>query len=179
MDHPRSRGVYAAKGVARSVHAGIIPARAGFTDNQRTKTNFQRDHPRSRGVYPIIQQVVHLRQDHPRSRGVYVHESRPSASHPGSSPLARGLLGPLSQRLLETRIIPARAGFTPAGSWRPVAGRDHPRSRGVYISAVPPGPISMGSSPLARGLRGPCWGFLPVLGIIPARAGFTAPGSCP
>ena len=70
-DHPRSRGVYVARvsrGLAqlgssplarglrraRSVMisaAGIIPARAGFTDLRRPGGDHPRDHPRSRGVY--------------------------------------------------------------------------------------------------------------------------------
>ena len=50
-------------------------------------------------------------------------------------------------------IIPARAGFTPCIVERTDAGRDHPRSRGVYRPAPPPSPCRGGSSPLARGLR--------------------------
>ena len=50
---------------------------------------------------------------------------------------------------------------------------DHPRSRGVYDGQVGGGLGAVGSSPLARGLLL----LLPhigiVLGIIPARAGFT------
>ena len=53
------------------------------------------------------------------------------------------------------------------------AGRDHPRSRGVYPAPRWAGPRCSGSSPLARGLR--CGGQFHrlALGIIPARAGFT------
>ena len=50
---------------------------------------------------------------------------------------------------------------------------DHPRSRGVYatLSASPAPPP--GSSPLARGLLKWAAEKLGVIGIIPARAGFT------
>ena len=54
-----------------------------------------------------------------------------------------------------------------------MARRDHPRSRGVYgVGALPP-LLTVGSSPLARGLL-----LVPLkshdgVGIIPARAGFT------
>ena len=79
------------------------------------------------------------------------------------------------------RIIPARAGFTTAcnraGAWR----RDHPRSRGVYPGRSRPSSTRSGSSPLARGLQVAAgWGFI-LVGIIPARAGFTpsTPGSPP
>ena len=92
-DHPRSRGVYCSRSspqygpggsspLARGLLVGqgsgdtparIIPARAGFTHR----------HPR-RG---------HRRPDHPRSRGVYRSTRSPAPALPGSSPLARGLLG--------------------------------------------------------------------------------------
>ena len=70
-DHPRSRGVYAfpesplrkilgSSPLARGLladplpccdHAGIIPARAGFTRKNERLPLLQEDHPRSRGVY--------------------------------------------------------------------------------------------------------------------------------
>ena len=131
-DHPRSRGVYLqrypvihdregssplARGLPRnsivkSAMRGIIPARAGFTSTD--------DIDNLTGP------------DHPRSRGVYCPSSPRSGTRSGSSPLARGLPRLDLGDLLIRRIIPARAGFTrPCG---PVthAGRDHPRSRGVY-----------------------------------------------
>ena len=71
------------------------------------------------------------------------------------------------------RIIPARAGFTPAPSPPTTACADHPRSRGVYASLGGGCEHGQGSSPLARGLRRPQPGGAPRGGIIPARAGFT------
>ena len=53
-------------------------------------------------------------------------------------------------------------------------GSDHPRSRGVYANAPPEYRAVAGSSPLARGLRGQPLHLRGELGIIPARAGFTA-----
>ena len=50
---------------------------------------------------------------------------------------------------------------------------DHPRSRGVYDRAFRRINLWRGSSPLARGLRRGNHPRLPVVGIIPARAGFT------
>ena len=56
---------------------------------------------------------------------------------------------------------------------------DHPRSRGVYLSGPLPFNPAVGSSPLARGLRDPVVLGGGAVGIIPARAGFTAPpGGC-
>ena len=133
---------------------GIIPARAGFTCAR-----------------PVCSQAA---PDHPRSRGVYPHGIGASERRLGSSPLARGLRVVDKDKAAETGIIPARAGFTlktaPAPSW----AWDHPRSRGVYSSPTIGTRSTSGSSPLARGLRvvGVDGGVH--LGIIPARAGFTA-----
>ena len=133
---------------------GIIPARAGFTESPPQPAPPTPDHPRSRGVY-----------------AAFVIETHPGR---GSSPLARGLRAPPNRWGASLGIIPARAGFTAhAGSCVPTSP-DHPRSRGVYSSALPLSGAAIGSSPLARGLLlahtllsgGPR--------IIPARAGFTS-----
>ena len=152
MDHPRSRGVYvrAALGpaerrgsspLARGLLSqccvcvclgGIIPARAGFTEDPHQEGPELRDHPRSRGVYRTF-------------------ASR-SANVPGSSPLARGLPLHEADDPEHGRIIPARAGFTGLVLEHRAAVRDHPRSRGVYSTSNMNPRNSTGSSPLARGL---------------------------
>ena len=111
-DHPHSRGVYTgrprgcgprpgssplARGLlcerpAQPIRTRIILARAGFTILRRL--------PRRRP------------RDHPRSRGVYLWTTRPARAPSGSSPLARGLHRLDAVPHGETRIIPARAGFT-------------------------------------------------------------------
>ena len=74
---------------------------------------------------------------------------------------------------LESRIIPARAGFTRCGHSGDRVCGDHPRSRGVYVGSHTASNMINGSSPLARGLP-PRVGPRPdPQGIIPARAGFT------
>ena len=151
-DHPRSRGVYpggippvrpvaGSSPLARGLHPGdrpdpirsrIIPARAGFTAAGNRSSD--------------------RCADHPRSRGVYFRERDDGRSTHGSSPLARGLLDRHHSQGMVGRIIPARAGFTPAVTAYGLRTGDHPRSRGVYrrdLAARSPGP---GSSPLARGL---------------------------
>ena len=152
-DHPRSRGVYprcaaSARPVLGSsplarglllpaalarVGVGIIPARAGFTP------------PWSRRWSTC--------PDHPRSRGVYIARFFTDQTEPGSSPLARGLPGAGDIGHGGCRIIPARAGFTPAQPARRLIHRDHPRSRGVYAARCVSVRSGWGSSPLARGLR--------------------------
>ena len=176
-DHPRSRGVYSclpprpgcmwgSSPLARGLRPhrrggrageGIIPARAGFTRRPNG------DGPKDR--------------DHPRSRGVYEDMGAGNAEDHGSSPLARGLHGHRPRHHHQPRIIPARAGFTAAPSTLRTPSRDHPRSRGVYADSFAAFASSVGSSPLARGLRFEAAAHLLPAGIIPARAGFTGP--CP
>ena len=174
-DHPRSRGVYRparreraqshgssplARGLPRRHEracgrGGIIPARAGFTN---------------RILYP-----GKIEKDHPRSRGVYYRPRTPVFNRLGSSPLARGLRAGGGCGWRENRIIPARAGFTHTIFRLPETFPDHPRSRGVYgVVLTDPAGLT-GSSPLARGLLAVYHSALSVLGIIPARAGFTHP----
>ena len=91
----------------------------------------------------------------------------------GSSPLARGLHSDKLEKNKLPRIIPARAGFTISTSIRRTGPQDHPRSRGVYTAATPTVPVSLGSSPLARGLPRSIRSNRTRPRIIPARAGFT------
>ena len=174
-DHPRSRGVYKSSTVtldamfgssplarglldvvrAFEVGAGIIPARAGFTPSGS----------RPRPGAP----------DHPRSRGVYESGVRARLYRGGSSPLARGLRDPRRLRRDDAGIIPARAGFTQDCGGPGAPGRDHPRSRGVYLASLPISVDDRGSSPLARGLPGVPADQRGRPRIIPARAGFTLP----
>ena len=171
-DHPRSRGVYpppilvtrAAMGsspLARGLSCArtrmprpkrIIPARAGFMKGKVSGSRRIGDHPRSRGVYPA--------------------SPMRTATRPGSSPLARGLLFSHMSQITFHRIIPARAGFMTVTSTVPPRAADHPRSRGVYQAHVEHFSSPPGSSPLARGLSTPLTARARRIGIIPARAGF-------
>ena len=132
---------------------GIIPARAGFTNLPTFSVLNNGDHPRSRGVYRMSRKTV------------------PACD--GSSPLARGLPRVLLGQLRQSRIIPARAGFTHSEIFHHEVPRDHPRSRGVYEYADEISEPTSGSSPLARGLRRPAHSLRMAPWIIPARAGFT------
>ena len=135
------------------------PARAGFTGPRRPA-----DAPR---------------WDHPRSRGVYGRRATTAPGTGGSSPLARGLRKTAPVASYTVGIIPARAGFTRRRMVLLRVSWDHPRSRGVYDPEMPERDVPPGSSPLARGLQPEVVGPVRlVLGIIPARAGFT-PRSAP
>ena len=213
-DHPRSRGVYTielspsaktegssplARGLLHLDGAGavldrIIPARAGFTGEERRPRHPHPDHPRSRGVYgsggcggfgrsriiparagftEYLYMTRIFSADHPRSRGVYRVTEEGKGTNRGSSPLARGLLASTLGPCLDVRIIPARAGFTTHQATQSTASWDHPRSRGVYNFFVVGSVQETGSSPLARGLQLVLVPTSRICWIIPARAGFT------
>ena len=193
-DHPRSRGVYrrapptpkpkaGSSPLARGLlgddrpaweRARIIPARAGFT--RRDHHRRERGHgssPLARGLPAGTITAESGVMDHPRSRGVY---DDPVPVHPsarGSSPLARGLPAVVGVEPDGPGIIPARAGFTSSRRHTGPCAWDHPRSRGVYIGWGSDFASTMGSSPLARGLRWRLRNAVTTKGIIPARAGFT------
>ena len=93
----------------------------------------EQDHPRSRGVYARQKTITAAQdKDHPRSRGVYEYGDPKGYVESGSSPLARGLPEATKANIKDTRIIPARAGFTPDRAQHQQPDQDHPRSRGVY-----------------------------------------------
>ena len=154
--------------------AGIIPARAGFTQNYSYGiTPGRGSSPLARGLRGAYRGVAADVLDHPRSRGVYSSISGVDGATPGSSPLARGLLAVHGGVEVKKRIIPARAGFTRHRCHLHRPASDHPRSRGVYCAKYGFMIDTEGSSPLARGLQ-PSEIVLTVpQGIIPARAGFT------
>ena len=94
----------------------------------------------------------------------------------GSSPLARGTPYLGAHVLQARRLIPARAGNTPAPRYaaRPIWA--HPRSRGEHVVFMVSHSPAAGSSPLARGTRSVPGVGGEVVGLIPARAGNTYPG---
>ena len=194
MDHPRSRGVYsdrwrgrrASRGsspLARGLlgsrvestnTSGIIPARAGFTPVGVGAPAGPGDHPRSRGVYPAQGGGAHQCPGRGGgAAGFTPHRAGAPRERKGSSPLARGLRGPLEDLPGLGGIIPARAGFTTPPGRGAAPGPDHPRSRGVYLRRRLVGAGRVGSSPLARGLQTLVFKRVAKTGIIPARAGFT------
>ena len=131
-DHPRSRGEYApgfpagrrgsgssplSRGILRralegQLQPGIIPALAGNTSSPRA--------------------VSSMGGDHPRSRGEYRPQPGKPVTHPGSSPLSRGILQSTPTHAPSHRIIPALAGNTAVAGLGAGTAWDHPRSRGEY-----------------------------------------------
>ena len=175
-DHPRSRGVYSGTAGVRASPPGSSPLARGLLVFEAARHRYRRIIPARAGFTSLRMSPTNVRTDHPRSRGVYVTLAKGIGITSGSSPLARGLLAGRSVSKLGERIIPARAGFTCWTSRSMSRWWDHPRSRGVYGRWRRSAARSCGSSPLARGLHGDDGLDDHVLGIIPARAGFTPVG---
>ena len=151
---PLARGLLPVRGLDDGEH-GIIPARAGFTSSGTRSTASSEDHPRSRGVYDQTDEETRLKNgSSPLARGLLdlgVQRGQAARIIParagftggcggggrprpnnGSSPPARGLPDRGGPPRPAARNNPAPAGFTGGRGGGGRAGRDHPRSRGVY-----------------------------------------------
>ena len=172
-DHPRSRGVYGSSPAKEKLNTGSSPLARGLPELRARRRKRRRIIPARAGFTGQARGAAGQAPDHPRSRGVYRRGGAPGVGSRGSSPLARGLpLGDSPSRP-PSRIIPARAGFTIRVRRPNRAGRDHPRSRGVYLNLENRDESTSGSSPLARGLLDGGDVVVCLSRIIPARAGFT------
>ena len=94
----------------------------------------------------------------------------------GSSPHARGALGPAREGRVQRGIIPACAESTSQASSCRAVCRDHPRMRGEHMADAYKGLHIKGSSPHARGARRIVVKPSRDSGIIPACAGSTFKG---
>ena len=172
-DHPRSRGVYPGSPSGIVPPSGSSPLARGLPSDRLLRLGRFRIIP-ARAGFTVLPLHRRLRaRDHPRSRGVYRTGERSEDGRRGSSPLARGLHRGRDRPVVAARIIPARAGFTRESATSCRSTGDHPRSRGVYRSGGQKEGTTMGSSPLARGLRPHGAVLARGVRIIPARAGFT------
>ena len=138
-----------------TTHDGLIPARAGNTEGYVTAPSPSWAHPRSRGEHHFS---VSFR-----------------CRFGGSSPLARGTLLSVFNRVREKGLIPARAGNTPRLRTTRLRSWAHPRSRGEHSVVCKSPWTSKGSSPLARGTHETQRKAIYAFGLIPARAGNTHP----
>ena len=134
---------------------------------------FVRIIPALAGNTPSVLENSSYLPDHPRSRGEYSEFLDGHCGVVGSSPLSRGIPLIASTISVPSRIIPALAGNTTPMVMLLSKGRDHPRSRGEYRSALPEARIPPGSSPLSRGILEWFGAFVKAGRIIPALAGNT------
>ena len=112
QDHPRSRGVYTSPPAHTAFLQGSSPLARGLQIMLYGYGLTQRIIPARAGFTTVFGAGWAKGADHPRSRGVYSRKMMGGGSVSGSSPLARGLLAITRNTLTQSRIIPARAGFT-------------------------------------------------------------------
>ena len=113
-DHPRACGVYLLSNPPGASGGGSSPRVRGLHHWEKHVSKAARIIPARAGFTSISGLAAAFRRDHPRACGVYPSRPRPHPGLRGSSPRVRGLLGAEVLEGLAYRIIPARAGFTPA-----------------------------------------------------------------
>ena len=174
MAHPRSRGENSTLPCERSQKWGLIPAHAGKTFVQASKSSVvSGSSPLTRGKHDVVQLPVltgrlipahagktpfplgrrRCGRAHPRSRGENVHSIGEDRLHAGSSPLTRGKQNGRPGALQPGGLIPAHAGKT------------------MFLSPVRGS--GGGSSPLTRGKPQRPRYESSDRGLIPAHAGKT------
>ena len=136
--------------------AGIIPAHAGLTPDERPRLSCDRDHPRACGAHS------------PRATAGCVTK--------GSSPRMRGSHRPLLRLDALRGIIPAHAGLTGGDTMNERFAEDHPRACGAHEGYAYELVSMGGSSPRMRGSLIPRKEEKRNEGIIPAHAGLTSRG---
>ena len=171
--HPRSRGENDA--VVRRL--AVLPGSSPLTRGKRIREDLsaQRDGliPAHAGKTVLVHAPASYGAAHPRSRGENSERIDIAKPRVGSSPLTRGKLRQLIQRLYERRLIPAHAGKTPSSTTASGVGRAHPRSRGENASSTERTSSAEGSSPLTRGKLPVPPDPVPDQRLIPAHAGKT------
>ena len=127
---PRMRGTPTNNNTS-SIVAGIIPAYAGNTCEERRRCGQDRDHPRVCGEHDVC------------NSGLAVNQ--------GSSPRMRGTLCGVPRDTTTRGIIPAYAGNTYYVTLPRLIVWDHPRVCGEHGELVHVGQPVAGSSPRMRG----------------------------
>ena len=171
--HPRSRGENVIDETARESLGGSSPLTRGKPA--------QVDYPSDRtGLIPAHAGKTVLRPlgagacaAHPRSRGENNGQSTHHRVSAGSSPLTRGKQASDGHHGIARRLIPAHAGKTLRGRFRPARMSAHPRSRGENRDGVLKSMSIGGSSPLTRGKHLLTLHTQSLERLIPAHAGKT------
>ena len=171
--HPRACGENPASCPTPGICAGSSP-------RVRGKLELDRLHPRSVGLIPARAGKTlcgSARSSSPRAHPRACGENRCAAASRGrgrgSSPRVRGKRGAPSGSMAALRLIPARAGKTPATPPSASSRSAHPRACGENAIVVAYNKCAWGSSPRVRGKRGGGRVCRVAGGHIPARAGKT------
>ena len=151
---PRVRGKLVCSSVRYRV-SRLIPARAGKTSGASTPASGLEAHPRACGENTSLVSCL--------------------ATPGGSSPRVRGKPYPTGNAGASGRLIPARAGKTVRHESKITPPTAHPRACGENCPLALPCTSATGSSPRVRGKRHRMVSLVWLHGLIPARAGKTAP----
>ena len=130
-DHPRACGANVDSRDGVLVVAGSSPRVRGKLVGRPHPVIIRRIIPARAGQTPSFDNSYTLRADHPRACGANVGFRRTHVVQVGSSPRVRGKLGFRRTHVVQVRIIPARAGQTPAAGSPPHPPQDHPRACGA------------------------------------------------
>ena len=174
----------------------IIPADAGSTGVDKSRSPSQEDHPRRCGEHHPYYMIkayqwgsspqmrgarcpaplrCHRIRDHPRRCGEHDGGGRYIRFAEGSSPQMRGALSHYPIVGGNHRIIPADAGSTQNHIRKDYPCKDHPRRCGEHKKRHLGQTKRIGSSPQMRGALRKRSATCPRLWIIPADAGSTRP----
>ena len=171
--HPRMRGEHIDDALPGVMANGSSPHARGThrpSDRQRDAPRFI---PACAGNTGVAVPAMPRAPVHPRMRGE--HTSRPPLiqRQVGSSPHARGTPVPCHEIRCISRFIPACAGNTRCQGHLSSHSSVHPRMRGEHINRISSPCQRAGSSPHARGTRGPAFRLQRLARFIPACAGNT------
>ena len=150
--HPRSRGEYRGVFFIPFFNTGSSPLTRGILFEKVGAIGVQRFIPAHAGNTCLNSSRTASKKVHPRSRGEYDKAVTDQTHVMGSSPLTRGILFLKLSNVFCLGFIPAHAGNT---GCCPFCFQDiqvHPRSRGEYIGLFSKQIAYRGSSPLTRGI---------------------------
>jgi len=158
---------------------GSSPQARGTLISGASKTKKRRFIPAGAGNTQDIAESAVGSTVHPRRRGEHQTDGSHTKTYSGSSPQARGTPYCVYISIDRKRFIPAGAGNTEACRGARGDNSVHPRRRGEHRMCGAMRYIESGSSPQARGTRGPDRNRRAQNRFIPAGAGNTWAGSLP
>ena len=173
--HPRRRGEHWRRQVEPPRRVGSSPQARGTLAQEAAHPRRNRLIPAGAGNTCRCRQQRGCSSAHPRRRGEHLGTLARMRCLFGSSPQARGTRQHSRTRSTMPRLIPAGAGNTLTGAYLPDADLAHPRRRGEHASVDWMTPLSLGSSPQARGTLQGHAVPVHVARLIPAGAGNTSP----
>ncbi|SVL67614.1 Domain of uncharacterised function (DUF2825) [Klebsiella pneumoniae] len=179
--YPRWRGEHMARGPGRGIESGLSPLARGTHTKSLSQLIVSRFIPADAGNTIVTGRPTGFGTVYPRWRGEHESAAPPGVLRFGLSPLARGTRLRIVRSTFCSGFIPAGAGNTPPGGFRPGPAAVYPRWRGEHMARGPGRGIESGLSPLARGTPTRHATSTRRVRFIPAGAGNTTPsrpGTC-